>query len=62
MQDSQSLDKFQAMQLAAMLITAQANPEQDEKLVERMLNLAELIREKDTKRVRERLGTPRLGC
>ncbi|MDK4688570.1 hypothetical protein [Kingella negevensis] len=62
MQDSQSLDKFQAMQLAAMLITAQANAEQDEKLVERMLNLAELIREKDTKRVRERLGTPRLGC
>lgn len=64
MQDSQSLDKFQAMQLAALLLQAQQGETaaNDHELAERMLNLAEIIREKDRKRVRERIGNPHLGC
>ncbi|MCG7657370.1 hypothetical protein [Wielerella bovis] len=64
MQDNQSLDKFQAMQLAATLLQAQqgATAASDAELAARMLNLAEIIREQDRERVRERIGTPHLGC
>lgn len=61
MQDNQFIDKFQAMQLAAMLITAQENSLQDNELAERMLNLAETIRQKDRQRVQERLGNTHFG-
>ncbi|XXQ69066.1 hypothetical protein ACKLNO_04175 [Neisseriaceae bacterium B1] len=61
MQDNQFIDKFQAMQLAAMLINAQENALQDDELAERMLNLAETIRKKDRDRVQARLGNTHFG-
>ena len=62
MQDNQSIDKFQAMQLAAMLLAARNEAQTDDEIAERILNLGEVIREKDKQRVRERIGNPRLGC
>lgn len=60
MQDNQPIDKFQAMQLAATLLAARSDTQSDNEIAERILNLAEIIREKDRERVRARLGNSRL--
>ena len=61
MQDNQSIDKYQAMKLAAILLSARADAD-NETLADQMLALADVIRRKDQERVRERIGNPKLGC
>ena len=62
MQDTQYLDKFQAMQLAAILISAKSNTPDDAELTHRLFALAEQIRKKDQEVVRGLIGNPKLGC
>ena len=62
MQDTQYLDKFQAMQLAAILISAKSNDQDDAELTHRLFALAEQIRKKDQEIVRGLIGNPKLGC
>ena len=62
MQDTQYLDKFQAMQLAAILISAKSNTQDDAELTHRLFTLAEQIRKKDQEVVRGLIGNPKLGC
>ena len=62
MQDTQYLDKFQAMQLAAILISAKSNTQDDAELTHRLFALAEQIRKKDQEIVRGLIGNPKLGC
>ena len=62
MQDTQHLDKFQAMQLAAILISAKSNTQDDAELTHRLFALAEQIRKKDQEVVRGLIGNPKLGC
>ena len=61
MQDNQSIDKDQAMKLAAILLSVRADGD-NETLADQMLALADVIRRKDQERVRERIGNPKLGC
>ena len=60
MQDNQAIDKFQAMQLAATLLAARNESQTDDQIAMRILNLAEVIREKDRERIRDRMGNSRL--
>ena len=62
MQDTQYFDKFQAMQLAAILISAKSNTQDDAELTHRLFALAEQIRKKDQEVVRGLIGNPKLGC
>ena len=62
MQDTQYLDKFQAMQLAAILISAKSKAQDDAELTHRLFTLAEQIRKKDQEVVRGLIGNPKLGC
>ena len=62
MQDTQYLDKFQAMQLAAILISAKSSAQDDAELTHRLFALAEQIRKKDQEAVRALIGNPKLGC
>ena len=62
MQDTQYLDKFQAMQLAAILISAKSNTQDDAELTHLLFALAEQIRKKDQEVVRGLIGNPKVGC
>ena len=62
MQDTQYLVIFQAMQLAAILISAKSNTQDDAELTHRLFALAEQIRKKDQEVVRGLIGNPKLGC